>query len=175
VGPGSQLVEAACRGDREALSELLARSHPDTRRFARGVCATPEDVEDAVQETLWIVSRKIGSLRVSSAFAAWLFRLVRNECLRLIRLRSRDPGVALVPPPAPGPEQVSIQAALHDDIVAAIAALPFKYRQVLVMRDVEEMTAPQVAETLGLTTEAVKSRLHRARRTMRIALREWGS
>ena len=58
------LIIAAQNGDSEAINELLTRCQPDLQHFARKVCVTPEDVEDAVQETLWIVSQKIGTLRV---------------------------------------------------------------------------------------------------------------
>ncbi|MGH7883848.1 MAG: RNA polymerase sigma factor, partial [Candidatus Dormibacteraceae bacterium] len=76
--PNPELVEAARQGDVEALGELLAQCHPDARRFARSLCPTPEDAEDAVQETLWIISRRIGALRVTAAFTTWLFRLVKH-------------------------------------------------------------------------------------------------
>ncbi len=168
-----QLVEAAHRGDVDALGDLLARCHPDARRFARSMCATPEDAEDAVQETLWTVSRRIGSLRAASAFTAWLFTMIKRECLRLLRREQRSSPHDIVQGLGPDPERQAVRAALLRDISVAIAELPPEYRRVLVMRDVQSMSAPEVASSLNLTTPAVKTRLHRARRVIRASLLHW--
>src|SRR4051794_22608898 len=83
LNPG--LVEAAQRGEAGAIEALLGASKPDLQRFARRLCAGPEDAEDAVQSALWILHRKIGTLRAVPAFAGWLFRVVARECRRLMR------------------------------------------------------------------------------------------
>ncbi|MEV4561695.1 sigma-70 family RNA polymerase sigma factor, partial [Kitasatospora sp. NPDC049285] len=80
--PGEQVIAAAQDGDAEAIAALVTDSHPNVRRFAHSLCATPEDAEDAAQEALIILYRKIGMLRASGALASWMFRIVRNECLR---------------------------------------------------------------------------------------------
>lgn len=172
--PDQALVEAARQGNPDALERLLLQCQPDMAQFARKVCATPEDVEDAVQEALWIMSRKIGTLRMASAFAAWMFRVVRHECYRLFRYKQHEQPLtpALYLDDHAG-DHVGLQAALKHDIVTAIASLQPTYQCVLIMRDIEEMTAPEVAHALGLTVEAVKSRLHRARKIVREALRHW--
>src|SRR4051794_20614683 len=84
------LITAACEGDPDAIEQLLLYYHPTITRFARKYCATPEDVEDAVQETLWITSQKIGTLRVTSAFVSWVFRVVQRECYRLLHYKQRE-------------------------------------------------------------------------------------
>lgn len=144
-------------------------------QFARKVCATPEDVEDAVQEALWIMSRKIGTLRMASAFAGWMFRVVRHECYRLFRRTQHEQPLSptLYIDDDHTSDHFGIQAALKRDVVSAIAGLQPSYQCVLIMRDIEEMTAPEVADELGLTIEAVKSRLHRARKIVRESLRHW--
>lgn len=159
------LIEAARRGDAAALEQLLSQSQPDLRRFARRSCATSEDADDAVQVALWSVQRNIGSVRVVAAFAGWLFRIVERECYRLLRLRRHtdewteelEASLHLLADPL----------ALRRDLAHALAALPAEYRDVLVLRDVEELTAPEAAERLQLTVAALKSRLHRARAMMR--------
>ncbi|MFC7976841.1 RNA polymerase sigma factor [Streptomyces cinereoruber] len=83
--PGDTLIAAAQRGDTEALTALVHGSYPHVHRFARTLCATPQDAEDAAQEALFILYRKIGMLRASGALASWMFRIVRNECLRRTR------------------------------------------------------------------------------------------
>jgi len=159
------LIEAARQGDQAALDRLLAVSRRDLKRFARRSCATSEDAEDAVQVALWQLHRKLGTLRVIQAFTSWLFRIVERECRRLLRVSSRTrplDEVALAELPlAPVPHD------LRRDLTAAIAALPEIYREVLIRRDIEELTAPETAALMGISVEAVKSRLHRARVTLR--------
>lgn len=160
-----QLIQAACKGKTEAINALLIQHHTNVRRFAHTLCATPEDAEDAIQETLWIMSHKIGSLRVASAFISWLFTIVKHECYRLLRIRQKELPLDTVPEPPDEREQSRDQ-----DILIAIKNLPLIYRQVIVMRDLEEMTTAEVATTLGITVEAVKSRLHRARNILKTTL-----
>ncbi|HKQ29654.1 MAG TPA: RNA polymerase sigma factor [Burkholderiales bacterium] len=164
----SRLIEAAKQGDRAALERLLLVSQPDLKRFARRSCATLEDAEDAVQLALWQLHRKIGTLRVIRAFASWMFRIVERECRRLLRLQTRTQpldGDALA--------EIPIEAMpldLRSDLSAAIGALPPIYREILILRDIQELTAPETASQLNISVEAVKSRLHRARGMLREAL-----
>jgi RNA polymerase sigma factor (sigma-70 family) len=171
--PVDGLVAAAQGGDPAALTALVQGSHPHVRRFAHSLCASPQDAEDAAQEAMIILYRKIGTLRASGALASWMFKIVRHECLRRSRqLRRRAPESAV--------EAVAAEAAsrsTEDDVLqrleaervaAAVAALPDDQRRVLIMRDVQGYSGRDVAEALGLSTAAMKSRLHRAR----IAVRE---
>ena len=170
--PTPQLVESARAGDAAAIQALIVRYQPDVAKFARTVCATPEDAEDAVQEALWIAVQRLGTLRVASAFTSWLFQVVKHECFRLLRKLQREEPLDHQPI-----ERLLLDGADHQilahDVAQAIADLPPPYRQVLVLRDVHDMTAPEVAATLGLTGAAVKSRLHRARTMVRVALHNW--
>jgi RNA polymerase sigma factor (sigma-70 family) len=165
-----RLVNAACAGDKDAIDALLILHHTDVRRFARTLCATPEDAEDALQETLWIVSRKIGTLKAASAFISWIFTIVKRECYRLLRIRQKEVPIEHIPEPLDEGFQDGDRSHIAQEIAVAIQKLPPIYRQVLVMRDLEEMTAVEVADVLGTTVEAVKSRLHRARNTLRATL-----
>lgn len=160
-----QLVEAACNGDAAAIEKLLALSQPDLRRFARRSCASSEDADDAVQVALWNLQRNIGSLRVISALAGWLFRIVERECYRLLRLQRKTEELTDVM--ADNLQQAPAPQALRRDLAGALAALPADYREVLILRDIDELTAPEVAEQLSISVPAVKSRLHRARAMMR--------
>jgi RNA polymerase sigma factor (sigma-70 family) len=161
-----ELLEAAKSGDRAALERLLTASQGDLRRFARRSCATREDAEDAAQFALWQLQRKIGTLNVIAAFASWVFRIVERECRRLLRLRRKTEPLDAADelPAAPVP------VALRHDLSAAIAALPPVYRETLILRDIEELTASEAADHLGISVDAVKSRLHRARAMLRESL-----
>ena len=161
----SNLVEAARQGDPTAISDLLTACQPDLKRFARRTCATTEDAEDAVQIALWQLSQKVGALRTVAAFATWLFRIVERECYRLYRgLRSTQSLDDLADSDVPA---AAIPTDLKIDLTRAMAKLSPPYREVLILRDVHELTAPEVADELGLSIEAVKSRLHRARTMIR--------
>ena len=167
------LVEAARAGNAAALARLLHDCQPDLRRFARRTCATTEDAEDAVQQALWQLYRHIGALRTVATFARWLFRIVERECFRLFRRGGgADAGV-----PAAEPDMLAAPAVPHDlrlDLARAVERLPALYREVLVLRDIQELTAPEVAAELGLSLAAVKSRLHRARAMVREQLLQSG-
>jgi RNA polymerase sigma factor (sigma-70 family) len=166
--PGERLVAGAQRGDVAALAALVSGSHPNVRRFAQSLCATPEDAEDAAQEALIILYRKIGMLRASGALASWMFRIVRNECLRRVR-RHRDD--APVPDAAvPSAEDEALQRLEVHRVAEAIAALPVEQRRALIMRDVQGYSGRMAADALGISTAALKSRLHRARRSVQDSL-----
>src|SRR3954465_14278369 len=99
--PAESVIKAAQEGDVASLAAVIsgspphvhrfAGSHPHVPPFAGSLGASPQDAEDAAQEALIILYRKIGTLRATSALAAWMFRIVRNECLRrLSRALSGD-------------------------------------------------------------------------------------
>lgn len=160
-----QLIEEACAGNEAAIAQLLAVCQLDLRRFARRTCTNTEDAEDAVQIALWRLHRKIGMLRTVAAFATWLFRIVERECYRLFSARKATVSVEDIAEDQH--PQHWIPMDLRTDLTRAIQTLPEGYRAVLVLRDVDGLTAPEVANELGITVEAVKSRLHRARAMVR--------
>jgi RNA polymerase sigma factor (sigma-70 family) len=168
--PAEQVVSAAQRGDRRALAALVSGSHPNVRRFARTLCASPEDAEDAAQEALVVLYRKIGSLRAAAALASWMFQIVRNECVR--RARLSRPAPAGEAGTARSAEDSALARLELERIVAAIAALPAEQRAVLVLRDVQGLSGTAVAQALGVSRAAMKSRLHRAREVLRMELRD---
>jgi len=158
------LLEAARGGDPAALNRLLAVCRPDVRRYAQRHCLI-SDVDDAVQEALLIVSRRVASLRAVAAFSGWMFRIVQRECRRLGRVALRyDPY-----------DEAALEAwvgtrnddSLRHELAQAFEALPPHYREIILLRDFEELTISEIAERVGLTTPATKSRLHRARQLMR--------
>jgi len=158
------LLDAARAGDVTAIERLLVQCQPDIRRYAQRNCLI-SDVDDAIQESLLILSRKVGSLRAVAAFSSWLFSIVRRECHRLARKAlSADPW---------DDEKVEAWLArqpvddLRHDIAAALESLPPHYREIIVLRDLNEMTIGEISEQLGESRAAIKSRLHRARQLTR--------
>jgi RNA polymerase sigma factor (sigma-70 family) len=166
LDPG--MICAARNGEPAALEYLLKHTQQDVKRFARRSCANAEDAEDAVQVALWRLHRKLGTLRLIQALSSWLFRIVERECRRLLRLRqyhadSDDLLLAVLP-------AATVPLDLRRDLSRAIGALPLLYREVLILRDIEEMSAAEVAQQLQISVDAVKTRLHRARQMLREAL-----
>jgi RNA polymerase sigma factor (sigma-70 family) len=169
--PDEQLVAAAQSGDSESIATLVSGAHPHVRRFAYSLCATPEDAEDAAQEALIVLYRKIGTLRASGALASWMFRIVRNECLRQLRSMSRR-SEPVVEECVVSAEDAAMRHLEAERVAAAIAGLPDDQRRVLIMRDVQGYSGRMVADLLGLSTAAMKSRLHRARSAVHDTLRD---
>ncbi|MHC2285211.1 RNA polymerase sigma factor [Bradyrhizobium barranii] len=158
----SNLFEAARLGDPQATASLLETAQPDIRRYARATCRSSADAEDATQEAMF---RHVGTIRSLVAFSAWLFSVVRRECLRLARKAGLAPSID------DGEAEALLlsrsEADLRLDVAAAFEALPAHYRDVALMRDVKEMTIDEIAAALGASRQTVKARLHRARALMR--------
>jgi RNA polymerase sigma factor (sigma-70 family) len=164
----AQLVAAARDGDVESLTALVANTHPHVLRFAHTLCASPQDAEDAAQEALLILFRKVGTLRSITALSSWMFRIVRNECLRRLRRPGRDDlgGTGTVE----SFEDEVIRQLEAERVARAIATLPDVQRRVLILRDVQGYPGRAVADSLGLSLPAMKSQLHRARATVKATL-----
>ena len=158
------LIEAARGGDEKALVSLIAAAQPDVRRYAARNCRAA-DIDDAVQETLLLLYRRVGTLRAVTSFSAWIFAVARRACLRLLRMAA---GTA----DAPADEMDARLAYLRPediriDLCRAIQSLPEHYREVILLRDIEELSIDEIAAVLGLTRESVKARIHRARMMIR--------
>ena len=162
-------LQAARAGDNAALERVLTRSRQDLRRYAEHHCVV-NDVEDAVQESLFTASRKLADLRQVESFTSWLFRIVKRECNRMKRGWRR----LLLEPVT---EDIAAPCAvlgndLSRDVAAALESLPAHYREIVLLRDVEGLTIGELADRLGLTREATKARLHRARALAREYLQD---
>ncbi len=157
------LVRRASAGDAIALDAVIRRWGPRVRRFAGKFCPAGE-VLDAVQETLVIVAARIATLRAAEAFASWSFEIVRRQCAKAFSILRRDSALAwnLGVLDTEGSDDPR-RALLLAELAVVMAALPFRDREVLVLRELERLTARQTAVRLGVEERAVKSRLHRAR------------
>ena len=146
------------------------------------MCGDEEDAKDVLQETLFAMARGVrifaaprrcrpGSTPSPAASASRSAAAANSRRRGSSRSTRRSPrGRAQVADPRPGPEQDMAGRQVEAALSRAIAALEPKYREVLVLRDIEGLTAPEVAEVLGMSVDAVKSRLHRARLAVRDAL-----
>ncbi|MBU6248284.1 MAG: RNA polymerase sigma factor [Xanthomonadaceae bacterium] len=159
-----QLLDSARQGDLVALERLLAQCRPDLRRIAQTQCSSSVDPEDAVQESLLLIYRRLGALRTLASFPAWTFSIVRRECHRLWRAMHGEQVTS--------DENLPVlvygdHPDLRSDLASAIQSLPDKYREAIILRDVEEYAISEIADQLLLTREAVKSRIHRGRQMVK--------
>jgi RNA polymerase sigma-70 factor (ECF subfamily) len=186
------LVAASRDGDPAAL-EALVRSHQDrVYGFAMRMCRNVEDAKDILQDTFLGVIRSIREFREESKFSTWLYRIAANACLKKRRRGVHDPTPEqelslddLMPRPDAEGRKPEIpdwsgdaeRALLHGELSArmesAIDKLPRDYKIVLVLRDMEGLSAEETAQAVGLSVPAVKSRLHRARVFVRRELADY--
>ncbi|MBI3636572.1 MAG: sigma-70 family RNA polymerase sigma factor [Candidatus Rokubacteria bacterium] len=178
-----RLVESLQRGEPGAVEALVDAYGAWVHRVAARLLGDPRDAEEITQDVLMRVVGKIGEFRSEAAFSSWVYRIAANaayERLRSMRARAEVPLEPLLPVfDEQGQHAQPVldwSGRLEDPAVAqearatierSIAALPEEYRIVLVLRDVEGLSNEEVAETLGLTVAAIKSRLHRARLVLR--------
>jgi RNA polymerase sigma-70 factor (ECF subfamily) len=167
------LLIAAQTGDVTALNRIVAEHRQGVYRYGLHVCRTTEDAEDAVQETLWAATRAIRTFRgTASSIASWMFTIVRRECLRLLERHKHAP-VSL----EDDGHDVLAEVVDPDDALGlkrriellsgALADLDPLHREVILLRDIQELSAPEAATHLGISIDALKSRLHRARVNLR--------
>jgi len=174
-----ELVAAARQGDTAALETLLVRYQPHLYRFGLRICGNVDDAGDVAQESLISMARSVRDFRGDSSVSSWLYTIARRFCIKKRRRSKFAPPreESLDAPatdvaqhladPGPNPEQTATNRELATALTRAIDGLEPSQREVVVLRDVEGLSAPEVAKILEMSVEAVKSRLHRARVTIR--------
>lgn len=177
-----ELLAQARAGSAQALEQLLERHQAQVYRFGMRMCRDPEDARDVLQETLLAMARGVRDFRGASSLSTWLYTVARSHCIKKRRKskfappqeRSLETDVAQearrLPDPARAPDEELAGRQVDRALEGAITGLEPIYREVLLLRDVEGLTAPEVAEVLGVSVQAVKSRLHRARVAVRDAV-----
>lgn len=160
--------------------DTLYRDHVDLMyRFANRLCGETESAKDLVQETFLNAYRGFKNFRGEAQISTWLYSIASRACLRMRRRRKGEPERELsldefvpssqgefrlqIPVEGLSPEEVLQNKELRQALDNAINKLPKKYKMVLVLRDMEGLSAKEVGAIMGLNERAVKSRLHRAR------------
>jgi len=178
----SALVAQAKAGDQNAFAELVNRYERKIYRLAKNITRNDEDAEDVLQDAFLKAYTHLDSFKGDSKFYTWIVRIAVNEALMRLRKRKNDRSVPLDEPVDLGEETVQREIAVWEDnpeqqysqeewrriLDEAIDTLKPDFRTVFVLRDIEELSTEETAETLGISVPAVKSRLLRAR----LALRE---
>lgn len=178
------LVEQAKAGDFAAMETLLRKYERQVYGVGRRIVQRHEDAEEITQQTFLSVIEHLGEFREEAEFRTWLLRIATNHALSLLRKRAVRTTVSLdhdgVPDTYAGvphpqfiavwrdtPEELAARRETQQHVEEALAALDEKYRAVFVLRDIEGCSTRETAEILGLSVEAVKVRLLRARLMLR--------
>jgi RNA polymerase sigma-70 factor (ECF subfamily) len=165
------------------MEDLIARSYRPAFTLALRLLGNKDDAAEATQEAYLRMYRSLKGFREVGAFPTWLFKIVSNVCLTEMRRRSRreiptdiEPGVEAEPVDA---EDLAIDRVFRGEVEQCLRRLPDVYRTVIVLRDIYGFSGDETAAVLGISTGAVKVRLHRARRRLRAELLEaypeWGT
>ena len=147
------------------------------------MCPTPELAEEAAQETFLSAWQGLPFFRGDSAFSTWLYRLASNACVDLLRKEGRHQGPSLddeavsaeVPDTRPTPEAAAEQKELRAQIEAGLRTLSPEHREVLILREIQQLSYDEIADALSLDLGTVKSRISRGRRLLRNFLMEQGN
>jgi RNA polymerase sigma-70 factor, ECF subfamily len=176
-GEADGLVRAAQKGDEGALDALLKRYQPQIFRFGMKMCRDPEDAREVLQDTLFAAARTVHGFRGASSVSTWLYTIARSFCIKkrrrsvfapeVVSLESGSSDAFLALDQGRDPERTLADREVGAALEAAIASLEPEYREVLLLRDVEGLSAAEVAEVTAISVPAVKSRLHRARASVR--------
>ena len=183
---GNGLVEGLRRGEDEAFAILVRRHAGRMLATARRLLHSEDEAQDAVQDAFVSAARSIQGFAGASKLSTWLHRVVVNASLMKLRMRRRRPELLiddLLPrfdaegyhaAPAAvwaAPSDVLIEQHETRALVRrCVDRLPAPYRTVLLLRDIEELDTRETAHVLGVTANAVKIRLHRARQALRTLL-----
>lgn len=174
-----ELLDRVRSGQTDALELLLERHQSQIYRFGMKMCRDPEDAKDVLQDTLLSAARTVKDFRGGSSISTWLYTVARSFCLKKRRKSKFAPKEVVLPldgvaehvaDPANGADETLASKQVEQALETAIGGLEPMYREVLLLRDVEGLTAPEVAEITGASVQAVKSRLHRARLAVRAQL-----
>ncbi|MBI3892672.1 MAG: sigma-70 family RNA polymerase sigma factor [Candidatus Wallbacteria bacterium] len=173
------LVERMRQDDRAAYEVLLDRFQPAVFRLAHRVTGNREDAWDVVQDVFLAVHTKRDELREVSRFRPWLYRMAYCRAVDMVRARggraapAGDDFLASAAPASAGPTHVVEAAALTGEVGRALAALPERFREPLVLATHGDLTYEQIAGELGCPVGTVRSRIATARQLLRERLAAW--
>ncbi|RZT89011.1 RNA polymerase RpoE-like sigma-24 subunit [Pseudonocardia sediminis] len=168
------LVGQAASGDIDAYEVLVRRHRNRIYRIALRMLSNPDDAEDVAQDVVIQLWTALAGFAGDSSFTTWLYRIVVNRCLNVIRQRRPTrPILETDPPPTAGTDEQVVARQRAAAAVAAIGDLPPELRAVLVLHQIEGLTYQEVATILNVSEPTVRGRLHRGRRRLLQSLRSW--
>jgi RNA polymerase sigma-70 factor (ECF subfamily) len=170
AGTDPILLQRFCAGDELAFATLVREYQTVAHAVAWRITARDDLAADVVQEAFLRVLRHREAFDAAKAFKPWLLQIVRNLAIDALRLtRRHDVATAETGAVTPDPAQGLDAAELRARVAGVLASLPEKYREILVMREMEDLPAEEIARRIGVEYATTRWRLHEARRLFRIA------
>ena len=171
-------IDNARQGDQAAFEQLVRLYEKRVFALTLRMCRNPEDAAEAAQEAFLSAWQGLAFFRGESSFATWLYRLASNACVDLLRREGRRQSAAGpslndeearvdVPDPAPSPQEQAERSELREQIEAGLQALTPDHRQVLILREMHQLSYDEIAQTLDVDVGTVKSRINRRRKQLR--------
>jgi RNA polymerase sigma-70 factor (ECF subfamily) len=181
-----QIVEQALAGDGDAFGELVRRWERRIFALAYGILGREEDARDATQETFIAAFRNLSAFRGEAKVSSWLHRIAVNQCItrqRRARVRGEtsleaqveDGGVQFASTDGESPATGAEGRERTEAVRRAVNALPPELRSVVVMKEFEDLTFQEIADTLGVPLSTVKSRLYTALKQLHMRLEKYGA
>lgn len=166
-------LEQARHGDRQAFAQLVSVYQGPVFSLAYRMLGNAVEAEDAAQETFVRMYTKLHTYQPERKLSSWVLSIASHYCIDRLRRRHGDwlsldeePVAAVLPSRALGPEELAQRAEVRDDVQRLVDQLPPAYRVPLILRYWHDLSYTEIADVMGLTVQAVKSRLHRARLQM---------
>src|ERR1041384_155757 len=179
-----QIVERALAGDHEAFGEIMRRWERRIFALTYGILGREEDARDATQETFIAAFRNLSGFRGDAKVSSWLHRIAVNQCItrqRRAKVRgetslegaAEDNGVQFAAPIHESPARIVEGRERTEAVRRAVNTLPPELREVLVLKEFEELTFQEIADTLQVPLSTVKSRLYTALKQLRLRLEKF--
>jgi RNA polymerase sigma-70 factor (ECF subfamily) len=179
-------IHAAREGDQNAFAELVHLYEKKVFALTLRMCKNPEDAAEAAQEAFLAAWQGLPNFRGDAAFSTWLYRLASNACVDLLRREGRHRDAAgpsfndneatlEVPDTAASPHDLAERAELRAQVEEGLAALSPEHREVLILREIHQLSYDEISRILNLDSGTVKSRISRGRRQLRNFLLKSGN
>ena len=180
-----RLVERAVSGDAEAFGEIVRRWERRIYALAYGILGREDEARDAAQETFVAAYRNLSNFRGEAKVSSWLHRIAVNQCVtrqRRARVRGEtsleaeeEDGRAQFASAGDPPTRAAESRQRAEAVRRAVAALPQELREVVVLKEFEDLTFQEIADALGVPLSTVKSRLYTALKQLRMRLEKFGA
>ena len=173
-----QWVDAARQGDQSAFEQLVKLYEKRVLALTTRMCKNPADAEEAAQEAFLSAWQGLPFFRGDASFSTWLYRLASNACVDLLRREGRHQAAAGpslndeeapldVADGTPGPQEAAERRELREQIEAGLQALTPDHRQVLILREMHQLSYDEISQVLDVDVGTVKSRINRGRKQLR--------
>ena len=180
------LLEKARQGDQEAFGELVRLYEKKVYALTLRMCKNPDDAAEAAQEAFLAAWQGLKFFRGEASFSTWLYRLASNACVDLLRKEQRHRAAAgpslndadtyiEVADDAATPQELAERSELREQIEEGLQSLSPEHREVLILRELHQLSYDEIAQTLDLDTGTVKSRISRGRKALRNFLLQSGN